>query len=197
MSRAADSLPRQRVSRRTLRVLLALLLCDTPSLAVAQSSTFSLSVGPVFGLPLGAPNLPPGLQVHLGIEPRRDSARRSGRFVVEGVFRTDLKHDAEAESRSDPIGRMFGGGYDVRLQLRERALGQRLGLGVRTYVGWGRESFPGIVLIMPRIGLEVPFPRSAERGGVEIALLYALIGNRTLNPRPSIYAVPVTFNWRF
>jgi hypothetical protein len=147
------------------------------------------TVGGVFGLPLDAPGIAPGLLLRLGVVQEDPLRAYSARLALEGmvhhrsVFR-------EAEQR--PVKTFAGLGYDLRVHGTQRPVRHYFLAGAALYASLGDrgDSFP-FLLLAPRIGW-------GGEIGFEAAIQYPGLTNFGSTRRPlSRSMFPVAINVGF
>ena len=181
----------------TLFGMLALLANGWTGRLEAQT-TYRLesTVGGVFGLPLDAPGIAPGLLLRLGVVQEEPLRAYSARLALEGM----MHHRSvfrEAEQR--PVKTFAGLGYDLRVHGTQRPVRHYFLAGAALYGSLGDrgDSYP-FLLLAPRIGWGGEIQRGALRIGFEAAIQYPGLTNFGSTRRPLTRSMfPVAINIGF
>jgi len=183
---------------RHLRMaMLAMFVVAWPVTASAQTThRIEGTAGAVWGLPLDAPGLAPGLLVRVAVLQVDPLKSYSGRLGLEAI----VHHRSvfrEAEQR--PVKTFAGLGYDLRVHGTQRPIRHYFLAGAALYgsIGDRGDSYP-FLLLAPRIGWGGEFRRGNLRVGFEAAIQYPGLTNFGSTRRPLTRSMfPVAINIGF
>jgi hypothetical protein len=173
------------------------MLASWPMTVRAQAThRVEAAAGAVWGLPLDAPGLAPGLLMRvavLQVDPLKSYSARLGLEAMvhhRSVFR-------EAEPR--PVKTFAGLGYDLRVHGTQRPVRHYFLAGAALYgsIGDRGDGYP-FLLLAPRIGWGGEFRRGDLRIGFEAAWQYPGLTNFGSTRRPltqSMFPVSVTIGY--
>lgn len=154
------------------------------------------TMGGVFGLPLDAPGIAPGLLLRLGVVQEDPLRSYSARLALEVMVH---HRSVFIEAGQRPVKTFAGLGYDLRVHGTRRPVRHYFLAGAALYGSLGDrgDSYP-FLLLAPRIGWGGEIQRGSLRLGFEAAIQYPGLTNFGSTRRPLTQSMfPIAVNIGF